>query len=194
MTNNVQLLNALVSFIGFAALLGFFYGPWQRLVVDIIRQQLFELRDKAFDKAANGEIAFDSVQYIAFRDTINSMIRNAHTSTVWRHIAYAIICKGKAQDISSTMINSISGGDANHFLKKKFNRACGWIMLMLWLRSPLLMLITMALSVALPIVAMMAAISARVRHIPRLIVVAMRHQIQRDAALSMGHESDCAIA
>lgn len=195
MIENVQLFDRLLVFIGVAVLVGFFYGPWQKLVVDVIRQQLFEIRDRVFDMAANGEFAFDSVQYNAFRDTINSMIRNAPTSTVWRHIAYALIIRGKGMEVTSTMINAITNGDPNHVLKKEFNRACAWITLMIWLRSPLLMVTTIALCVALPIAFLMAAVSVRVRHIPAIFSNAIRHQIQRDTALSMGHDSDdCALA
>lgn len=191
---NIQILDALVSFTGVAALLGFFYGPWQRIVVDIVRQQLFEIRDKAFDKASSGELDFDSRQYIAFRDVMNSMIRNAHSSTIWRHVAYAVMCRDSAKYASATMIDYISAGDDTHILKRKFNQACGWIMLMLWLRSPFIMLITMLLSATLPLVALLAAVSARVRRTPKRLEVAIKHQIQRDAALNMGQESDCVIA
>ena len=34
------------------AVIALLYGPWQRLMIDMARQRLFELRDEVFDLAA----------------------------------------------------------------------------------------------------------------------------------------------
>jgi len=58
-----------------AILVWFIYGPWRRFIVDLARQNLFEIRDAVFIWAAEGKVAFDDPAYIAFRDRINCMIR-----------------------------------------------------------------------------------------------------------------------
>jgi hypothetical protein len=48
---------------------------------DIARQFIFERRDKLFDMALDGRLAFDSEAYRASRRAFNGMLRFAHTLT-----------------------------------------------------------------------------------------------------------------
>lgn len=76
MTNvQFQHMNAVAILIVIAFLIWFFYGPWKSLVIDIGRQNLFEIRDSLFLIAADGKISFEDPAYIAIRDRINGMIR-----------------------------------------------------------------------------------------------------------------------
>lgn len=184
MTHNVQILNSVLTILGFATLVGFLYGPWQRLVVDIIRQQLFEIRDTAFDFAAKGEVEFNSGEYIFFRELINSMIRNAHTATFWRHIVYGLFIR-KVTDKKSTQKSNVF---KNPTLKRNFDKALTWTILLLWLRSPFLIIITTILILPLPLLLLMAAISVKIRQQPKRLAANLKHQIQRDVVVSVSQE------
>ncbi len=72
---DIHYLNAVTIFAGIAFLAWFFYGPWKSLVIDIGRQNLFEIRDSLFMIAASGKVSFDDPAYIAIRNRINGMIR-----------------------------------------------------------------------------------------------------------------------
>lgn len=67
--------NFLELLAGIAILVWIIYGPWRRFIIDVARQNLFEIRDAVFMLAAEGKVAFDDPAYIAFRDRINCMIR-----------------------------------------------------------------------------------------------------------------------
>lgn len=64
-----------------------FYGPWQSLCVEGARQVIFEQREKLFDLAADGRLAFDSVEYRELRDYLNKSIRFSHHMTMWQFLA-----------------------------------------------------------------------------------------------------------
>lgn len=72
---NVQSLNAISILLAVMFLVWFFYGPWKNFVIDLGRQNLFEIRDGLFMMAADGDIRFDDPAYIAVRNRINGMIR-----------------------------------------------------------------------------------------------------------------------
>lgn len=54
-----RLVEALEAMAGIAFLVWFFYGPWSRFIVDLVRQNLFEIRDEIFMAAARGRLTFD---------------------------------------------------------------------------------------------------------------------------------------
>lgn len=70
-----RLVEALEAMAGIAFLVWFFYGPWSRFIVDLVRQNLFEIRDEIFMAAARGRLTFDCEVYCSLRDTLNAMIR-----------------------------------------------------------------------------------------------------------------------
>jgi hypothetical protein len=73
--------NAIVALATLTALLVLFYGPWQAVCTEFARQFIFERRDKLFDMALAGRLAFDSEAYKASRTAFNGMLRFAHTLT-----------------------------------------------------------------------------------------------------------------
>jgi hypothetical protein len=194
MINHPELLMTFIHFLGFSCLVAFFYGPWQRVVVDVIRQKLFELRDAAFDQAVDGNVAFDSEQYEIFRNMINTMIRNAHVVSFWRLFIFNQFAKNNSKHIAGVLGEKISGGDDQHFLLIYYSRACKWIALMMWLRSPLLLFATVILAVLLPIIALLAILGATVRSIPRKFYSLLERQIQNEAAINMGHNTNSVCA
>ena len=64
-----------------ALLVWFFSMPWQSLWTAISRQQLFELRDRLFDIAADERIEFSNTAYQQLRDYLNGCIRFSHKIT-----------------------------------------------------------------------------------------------------------------
>mmetsp|Transcript_25499 Transcript_25499/g.74354 ORF Transcript_25499/g.74354 Transcript_25499/m.74354 type:complete len:203 (-) Transcript_25499:29-637(-) len=62
-------------------LLWIFYTVFYRqFCVDRHRAELFEIRNRLFDRAAAGEISFDNKGYQLARYTLNAFIRHAHKS------------------------------------------------------------------------------------------------------------------
>ena len=82
----------------------FFYVVWQRHVVDVTRQQLFELRDQLFDIAADGRLSFESDSYKILRRVFNTGIRFAHQAD-WVHILtfYLVARRRKGAIFKSAM-------------------------------------------------------------------------------------------
>lgn len=78
--------DALATLAALAALVIFFYGPWQRICVDTARQIMFEQRDQLFDMARAGLIPFDSPGYQALRESMQRSIRFAHELTMPRMV------------------------------------------------------------------------------------------------------------
>jgi len=96
--NHVELLLAA------AVLVALFYGPWQSFVLEVLRQNLFNLRDSLFLVAADRKISFESPEYRAIRERFNMMIRYAHTLN-WSHVLAHIICKPR--DVKAFDINEL---------------------------------------------------------------------------------------
>ncbi len=71
---------------GFILLWGIFYASGRSLLLDILRQRLFAIRDELFDFAADGGIEFNDPTYRELRDDINSLIRFAHKLSFVRMI------------------------------------------------------------------------------------------------------------
>lgn len=71
-----------VSILVCVLLAAVFYGPWQWVCTDWMRQTCFEARDKIFDLAADGRIAFASAEYRAIRKSVEAEIRFAHQLTL----------------------------------------------------------------------------------------------------------------
>jgi hypothetical protein len=63
-----------------------FYISTRSLLLDILRQRLFEIRDDLFDFAADGGIEFTNPVYCELRVDINNMIRFAHKLSFARMI------------------------------------------------------------------------------------------------------------
>ncbi|MHB8345870.1 MAG: hypothetical protein ACYDHM_01565 [Acidiferrobacterales bacterium] len=82
----------------------FFYVVWQRYVVDVTRQHLFELRDQLFDIAADGRLSFENDPYKTIRRVFNAGIRFAHQAD-WVHILafYLVARRRKGAIFKSAM-------------------------------------------------------------------------------------------
>ena len=75
-------------YIGFVLFWILFYVSGRVLLLDVLRQRLFAIRDSLFDFAADGGIGFEDPAYRELRDDINSLIRFADKMSFGR-IAFA---------------------------------------------------------------------------------------------------------
>lgn len=137
----------LISLLGaIAVAVWFFNDPWQTLITDIVRQNLFEVRDKVMTYSCDNGIDLSSDEYQAVRNQFNTLIRFAHEMRISRMIAYvasgAVLHKEKH---SKNPIDTFSNDRAREFYLKKWNEAIEYIVYMIWLRSPILMMATMLL-------------------------------------------------
>jgi len=73
-----------VGFIALMALGALYSVAFRHYRVDLLRQRLFEIRDHLFICAARGELSFESPAYKMTRQTLNGMIRFAHTFSLTR--------------------------------------------------------------------------------------------------------------
>jgi hypothetical protein len=68
----------IIAIAGLAGLLYLVFGLYNDLRIDLLRQDLFQIRDDLFDQAAAGDIAFSSPSYRVTRATLNGLIRFGH--------------------------------------------------------------------------------------------------------------------
>jgi hypothetical protein len=73
---------ALLGIVAFGALVIFWLGPLRWFVNDLAREMLFTAREKLFDVAAGGKIAFDDPAYVLVRERVNGTIRFMHELTL----------------------------------------------------------------------------------------------------------------
>ncbi len=88
-------MNELPAIVLNAALLAglwwLFFFEFPRYRLDLVRQQLFEVRDRLFDDAVRGDIPFDSRAYGMTRNMLNGMIRYAHEISLARTLGIIYI-------------------------------------------------------------------------------------------------------
>ena len=136
--------NIIINLIGFVLAFAVLYAAWPRVVVDSIRQRIFEIRDELFDMAANGKIGFDDPVYIHFRDTANALIRYCHAISWPRIVFLALPVKASGLERQYEPIHE-SIRD-NQPLRDKVKRLEVEMLVLvlgvMYLRSPLLLLLT----------------------------------------------------
>ena len=75
---------ALQSLISLLLLFLLVFVLYNKYRLDLVRQELFDIRDRLFDEAMNNQIAFDSPAYRYARTVINGMIRFSHRLSLSR--------------------------------------------------------------------------------------------------------------
>ena len=80
---------AVVGFLAVVGIVTLWFGPLRWITVDWSRNAMFEARDELFDEAAAGRLSFDDPNYRRVRDSINSLIRYAHTLSFVRLAIHA---------------------------------------------------------------------------------------------------------
>lgn len=92
------------TWLGLALAVLIYYGPFQNLLESIARHRIFMLRDHLFDRAAAGEIDFDSREYQRARYQFNSLIRFTH-KLKWQNLLamYQLAKRGSHEYESSPL-------------------------------------------------------------------------------------------
>ena len=125
-----------------------FYGPWQWVCTDWIRQVCFEARDKLFDLAADGQLDFSSPEYRKLRSIIESEIRFAHEMTlpylfvIGSYLRYArpeLVERAKRseQAIRARFVDQIAKAEVDRIMAT-MNRD---VLRLVLLKSPLLLVV-----------------------------------------------------
>ncbi|KVQ97039.1 hypothetical protein WK10_18490 [Burkholderia ubonensis] len=177
-------MNALLNFLGIAALLALIYGPLQSFIVDAVRQRFFEIRDGVFDAAARGEISFSDPHYVKFRTHMNALLRNAHECTIWRMLTLSMIGLKIFGKPAESDLNPFA--EAPEIIQQAHKRAAIWIGVLMWLRSPVVILLsTLGFGVIVPAMLIAATTSATVRRLPIKLMAVVQNDLRKDAALEV---------
>ncbi len=138
-------LHAVSILIGLLVILYFLYGPYQALVTDLIRQRLFEIRDSIFDVAADKKLAFDHEAYVKSREWLNFAIQYAHTLTWPRLLFMWLFIRNRGQNEAIAFLKvfeKVQDPEVQKFLKRKLANSFIVVAALIWLRAPLLIVIT----------------------------------------------------
>lgn len=127
---NQTSVDGVFSFLAFACLVGLFFTAWQHLVVDAVRQRMFEIRDQALLWAYDND-CLDYDAYQEFRAMANVTIRMYENTSILRVFAInKLFSIDKHVDISEfTFLRD------NH-LKEQFQKLIEACVVGLILRSP----------------------------------------------------------
>lgn len=88
-------LSTLISLAGLWFLLNWLYRDYRD---DVFKLHLFKQRDRLFDLAADGKLAFDHPAYGMMRMALNAYLYNAQrTSFLW--LVFAGFASGKSEDV-----------------------------------------------------------------------------------------------
>jgi hypothetical protein len=157
----------LLSFLALAALGVLFYGPWQGICTDVARQVVFEQRDKLFDMAMTGRIAFDSKEYIEIRSGLEAIIRFSHDLTFPRAIYLAYMFpKIRERDNADPIISAIQRLDDAQLqtdIRRLVVRAYVTAMAMMVMKSSIGIIVVCL--VAIPSIAVSALLKALANNI-----------------------------
>ena len=172
-------INTIELAVAIGFLVWFFYGPWNRFVVDLARQNLFELRDEVFLLAADGKIDFSSDAYCQLRDRLNKMIRYCHHLTLVNLIATSpsVVANKSSKDVLSE-IRSIQDRELSRKLERVYIYAVVIMLAAMFLRSITLILLSVLL---LPITLVIELLKGAGGNNP--IVTRVRSAVERDIDL-----------
>lgn len=133
--NRIELLASL------AVLMWFFYGPWQRLMVDTARQSLFEIRDALFLMGTDGQLDFNSTEYRELREHFNRLIRFAHVLNFRKLVAgmYFLPPPTSKQPTIADILHRIPDQVVRHSIEAKWRRSMQILALTVLLRSSTMM-------------------------------------------------------
>ncbi len=74
----------LISLISLTLLVILWFWIYQNYRTDVLREELFKLRDDLFDEACKGNITFDAPAYGAMRTSVNGLIRFSHRVNIYQ--------------------------------------------------------------------------------------------------------------
>lgn len=82
--SSMELAAVFQSAVALVALAVLLLKLWPSLRLDVFRQEMFSIRDEAFDYAASGKIDFSDPAYRLLRQSFNGFIRYGHHLTCFR--------------------------------------------------------------------------------------------------------------
>lgn len=130
------IINLLLLF----GLLGFIYGPYQHLIINICRQRLFVVRDEIFDLALEGRMDFADPRYRTIRSSIETDIRYLHSTTLPRIVLAALFMKPSGgQSVVGAAIDAIEDPELRVELRSYRNISTFIVMGSAGLRSPFIL-------------------------------------------------------
>ncbi len=146
--NNLQ--NLILLLIG----IYIFYSAWQDWLTSYLRQKVFEVRDYLFLQAADKKIDFQSKEYVIIRNFLNGTIRFSHRLT-WLNLIYYYylfnkfglvdeVKRNKEIDVENA-INNIKNHELKIELRQKMDNITTMLILTIYLKSPLLIFVTLVL-------------------------------------------------
>jgi len=91
--SNEMLLKYLQIFIGLAGLLYLWQWRFKAYRIDLLRENLFELRKEIFEAARTGKIGFEMPTYRIITNTLNGFIRFGHRLTFLQVLLTIIVFK-----------------------------------------------------------------------------------------------------
>lgn len=140
-------VNILELLVAIAFLAWFFYGPWNRFVVDLARQNLFEIRDEIFLMAADHALDFDSKTYQGVRGRLNRMIKYCHHLTLFSVVFAATIKTPDAEpsEDAVSLIRSLPDKEIAANVERRYYQAIFIMLTAMIFRSALLTLIFLSL-------------------------------------------------
>ncbi len=134
-----HVVDAWITFAAIATIAWVLWVAWPRLVVDVIRQRLFEVRDELFVRAMKGELEFGSGSYQAARTVLNSMIRNAEHATAWRYARLASLMRGEeGEKLVARFREALTGSETPQAVRDAYRKAGDLYDQLLIFRSPFL--------------------------------------------------------
>lgn len=179
MNNYSFAVNTIEFAIAIAFFVWFFYGPWSRFIVDLTRQNLFELRDEIFLMCADKKLSFDSEVYLHLRERLNKMIRYCHQFTLINLIASKPVASHSNQKEDVLMlIRRIDDRELSRRLERMYFYAVAMVLVVIFLRS-ILLLILFVLLLPLILIAQLLKGASGINPIASKI----RHAVERDIDL-----------
>lgn len=180
----VELLEIFAS-IGF--FIWIFYGPWSNFVVDLTRQNLFEIRDSVFSLAADGKLDSQAEPYQVFRERINRMIRFCHHFTLSNIVAAGLFSTSQINKEMKEpgqgfmeLVRSIPDAEVARQLERQYIQAVMFLIASITLRSMLLIIATMFLLPFFIIAEMLKGAKA-----PEKLLNKFNNAIERDLAFEV---------
>lgn len=186
MHDKMEAISAVAALIG---IVWFFYVPWQRILVDIIRQRLFEIRDDVFNLAASGKIKFDDPAYVTFRSFINTMVRYAEQFS-WPRLFFLSRVGPQPESELPTpeeILSSIEDEEVRKKMVKRFKNACGLYAMLMWLRSPFLLVLSVPFALLTPLVLVSSLITDKVVAVKKWLAAGFKLELQREVLCEEQH-------
>lgn len=171
------MFHGVMTLFAITILFALFVGPWQTLVVDVVRQRAFEIRDRAFLWSVdNGRL--DDGLSLEFRDAINHSIRYFEEMSLMKIVTLAFL-HNRQKD--GTQKREKFGFMSDQHFSHEFNIFTGTIVIGLVLRSSIGLFLSMLL---LPLAMLAYIVNGKAKSRTKGIASRVRREVQTDLLLA----------